>query len=1619
MASDLIPGVSSGSLSTPTSSLSASAQPAMGQASGRNVVIFVADGLRYGSINPDDAPTLYRLRQEGVDFSNSHSLFPTFTTPNASAIATGHYLGDTGDFSNTIYAGFPSASANGNPTPFIENNPVLADLNARYQGSFEAGDPDTFSLYNFLNEESLLQIARGAGYNTAAIGKIGPVLIQDVTQGNRGADGKVPVPDTVILDDSTFSAAGVPVSDSILAALKKAGLQTSAALSTLRVQPSGSNTTPGTLSANVPQQQYFADATTKAILPTFAATGDPFAMVYWSRDPDGTQHNNGDSLNSLTPGINGPTVRAAVRNADNNLAQIIQGLKDQGLYDNTDIFVTADHGFSTISKQFTDAQGTKVNDYASSLTFAGVNPGFLPPGFVAIDLAHDLGLNLFDPDQATKATDGSYSYKKVDPTQGQRSNNGNGLLSASSSLSTPDAVTAPPAKVIIAANGGSDLIYVPDNDLETVKRVVDILSQQSYTSGLFVDDAFGPIAGTLPLSSINLKGSSQTPTPSIVLNFKSFATDLNNPAQSQVEIADTTLQQGQGMHGTFGKGDTFNNMLAIGPDFKQGYQDLAPVSNADVAVTLLNILGLPVSNNGDLIGRVASEALKGGAASTPTLTGLLQSAPDANGNVTYLNYQQVGGTKYFDTAGYAGRTVGLTTGLLDGSGGQKTFAIRAGAALSITNFGGIGTGTNPAAAVLANADTLKFTGAGLDAKNLLLAQQGDDLVLSFAGDAATQVTLKNFKLENLDNLTQATGASVNFANILFNGQSSAQDSFDVFNADSTQSFIWNRNSVTFLNGLNNSVKGFDNSDDVINGGLGNDQLEGLSGNDLLRGGIGNDILLGGLGNDQLTGGIGKDRFTLAKGEGTDTITDFQHGEDLIALEGLSYEQLALTASADGKDTLVNVKSTGEGLAVLKGLQPSAVTESDFVTQVHPKVVVISLDGATPRFVDKYLTSGALSQTEGLGLLKNLGVSAQQNITVTPSLTAPGHIAIATGSTAANNNVNANFFYLAASPFGTGISGFGAPIGGYSVEPVGESSEPTANPFWLAARENGKTVIAATFAGADGAEVKVPGLPNSPVIQSASQRTVDYTVPFGASSGLAAKGFSLTASDFSAAPSTTVSQLTAAGKVSYSPVLQKTTPLDGFKVGGVDYSIQVGALDTTNDGKVDYDTLVFFDAAQGIKSGPFSLPSTGPAYVKASDSKSSRFYLEGSSEKSGTAFYVSNLAPDLSTVRIARYSANNIPRNPAVISDVDDINNNVGFWANDPDFNIAGQTGPGFDKFPSAELGSIYIDQVKTFTDYQTKVALRALTQNPTADVGLFYFDQPDTTEHQFLLIDPRQASDPSNPATIGAAQEPEKVARYQTYVQTAYQAANNAVQQIIKAVGTDVNGVPNSDIIVVSDHGFDPFFTAVDINNLLKSSGIPALADTSKVRAVSSGPAVNIYINLQGREPNGTVTPTEYLTLQKQIGEVLKAAADTNPNYTAGKASVPVFDKIYSRPAQLSDADFGLETSEFIGQDTGDVFGILTTGYNFGATQRPAVPRLDDAPSTESVFSVPNFYGAHGYDPNLPNMSAIFYAAGPDFGHGSLAQVRNIDIAPTVLQLIDTQPAATVQGQPINTLLPR
>jgi len=593
---------------------------ALAQSMPHNIILFVPDGLRGRIVTPQSAPAMAEIRDKGVHFKNSHSLFPTFTTANASAISTGHYLGDTGDFSNTIYTGYPVAAAAGTVTPFLESDPVLHDVDEHFGG-------------DYLNEETVLKMARIKGYSTAAIGKLGPTLIFDHND-KIGADGL----HSIVIDDSTGSKNGVPLSDEMKAALAKANL----ALETPsrgENAKAGDSKTAGTTVPNIAQQAYFTDVATKVVLPMFKARNKPFLLVVWSRDPDGSQHNNGDSLNTVTPGINGPTSMAGIKNADDNLAQLRKALDDLGLAATTNVIITSDHGFSTISKESKTSPSVKN-------TYPDTPKDFLPMGFLAIDLAKALDLPLFDPNDKNAAV-ADNAYPKA----------GNGLLGKDPTK--PD--------LVVATNGGSDLIYLPNRDKKLAERTVKALLDQDYVSGIFVDDKLGRFPGTLEMSQINLKGKAATPTPSIVVNFRSYAGGCDQPTNCSVEIADTVLRQGQGMHGSFGRGDTLNFTAAIGPDFKAGYVDALPVSNADVGMTIAQLMSLHATANGGLQGRVMSEALPGGI--IPKMAdGSIVSKPAANGLKTVVKYQRVLSQRYFDVAGFPGRTVGLDAD----SGKQKT-----------------------------------------------------------------------------------------------------------------------------------------------------------------------------------------------------------------------------------------------------------------------------------------------------------------------------------------------------------------------------------------------------------------------------------------------------------------------------------------------------------------------------------------------------------------------------------------------------------------------------------------------------------------------------------------------------------------------------------------------------------------------------------------------------------------------------------------------------------------------------------------------------------------------------------------------------------------------------------
>jgi len=171
-----------------------------------NVVLFIPDGLRAPDRRPEDRADHGGAARRRACRQEQPLAVPDLHDRNASRMATGHYLGDTGDFSNIIYVGFPVSAANGTVTPFIENDPVLGELDAHFKG-------------NYLDEVTLSSKRHGRRATRSApqrFGKLGPTLIFD--HANRSGEP------TIVVDDSTGSPNGIPLSKPVIDALSAAGL---------------------------------------------------------------------------------------------------------------------------------------------------------------------------------------------------------------------------------------------------------------------------------------------------------------------------------------------------------------------------------------------------------------------------------------------------------------------------------------------------------------------------------------------------------------------------------------------------------------------------------------------------------------------------------------------------------------------------------------------------------------------------------------------------------------------------------------------------------------------------------------------------------------------------------------------------------------------------------------------------------------------------------------------------------------------------------------------------------------------------------------------------------------------------------------------------------------------------------------------------------------------------------------------------------------------------------------------------------------------------------------------------------------------------------------------------
>jgi len=192
---------------------------------------------------------------------------------------------------------------------------------------------------------------------------------------------------------------------------------------------------------------------------------------------------------------------------------------------------------------------------------------------------------------------------------------------------------------------------------------------------------------------------------------------------------------------------------------------------------------------------------------------------------------------------------------------------------------------------------------GTDGPNSLRGTSGDDLILGLGGD---------------DTVNGGSGSDV-----LYGG-----DGNDNLYGSSEDDIVWaGAGEDHVLGGSHHDRIDGGDGNDTLDGGSGNDDVSGGNGDDVLKGGSGKDVLTGGAGDDTLTGGSGNDIFVVAFGDGTDTVTDFRPGSDLIGLEGgLSVDYLDLTPGGGGT-TIIAVD--GDVLAIVATTTGAILGADDF------------------------------------------------------------------------------------------------------------------------------------------------------------------------------------------------------------------------------------------------------------------------------------------------------------------------------------------------------------------------------------------------------------------------------------------------------------------------------------------------------------------------------------------------------------------------------------------------------------------------------------------------------------------------------------------------------------------
>jgi 2',3'-cyclic-nucleotide 2'-phosphodiesterase (5'-nucleotidase family)/predicted AlkP superfamily phosphohydrolase/phosphomutase len=687
------------------------------------------------------------------------------------------------------------------------------------------------------------------------------------------------------------------------------------------------------------------------------------------------------------------------------------------------------------------------------------------------------------------------------------------------------------------------------------------------------------------------------------------------------------------------------------------------------------------------------------------------------------------------------------------------------------------------------------------------------------------------------------------------------------------------------------------------------------------------------------------------------------------------------------------------LAVGVGPPTAGAEESDGAAAPATKarrVILFGSDGMRPDHVLSYARQGHMPNFR---TLLRSGVRGTNGLRQGfPPNTGVGWHTVGTGTWPGEHGSTNNTFHRTGDQFGNRTS--------FATDGILQ-----ADHIAQAAERAGKTVVAVEWVGTRNLRPALQGpLVDFRTFFSDRGVLVNYDLP---GQPALANEFGVTYQRVTLNPATGW----AGAPASFSPAREQRLKLTNTALpaaDNVDRFYDLYIYDSTDDGRTNYDRVLLAPAEAGKNA------AGAVANLAADQWAEIKLTLIGARAGQTAGFYVKaiEIAPDLSRFRIYYTS----------ISRVNASYNRLGPAGSAAFEETLAARFPTSTAADFAPLEAEIVDE-DTYVEQGLKWSeahwayMRYIVRDLGVNPDLFLVGVPTTDEfqHQFLALTvPRDMDGRPNPYfdnVNGDGTRDGRLAARRGYIRDAYHEAD-------ATLGLARRLVRNETVLATSDHGFAPQWLAVNASRVLVDAGLQtaetisncrvAATDTlQRVKACWAGGTAQIYIRLEGRDPRPTsgpaagtpgVTQANYESVRQQIAAAFRGLTD--PATPGRQVIAQVFMKEELRDVAGTDA---LHPSR-----SGDVVVVARPPYQF------------DAPTAGQRIAFSHFFGQHGYLPDLVdlrdqvNMHGNFVASGPGVARRSpVANVRAIDVAPTVAFLMRIPGPQNASGRILYEILPR